>query len=73
MLEEAEQQAAEKVKAAMKEAEDIIHELRSIKEEHKSFKDHELINAKKRLEDERYVIVLSLDRCNDFFFFWLRS
>lgn len=41
MLEEAEQQAAEKVKAAMKEAEDIIHELRSIKEEHKSFKDHE--------------------------------
>nr|WGE05307.1 hypothetical protein P5640_01630 [Bacillus subtilis] len=50
MLEEAEQQAAEKVKAAMKEAEDIIHELRSIKEEHKSFKDHELINAKKRLE-----------------------
>lgn len=50
MLEEAEQQAAEKVKAAMKEAEDIIHELRTIKEEHKSFKDHELINAKKRLE-----------------------
>ncbi len=50
MLEEAEQQAADKVKAAMKEAEDIIHELRSIKEEHKSFKDHELINAKKRLE-----------------------
>lgn len=50
-MEEAELQAAEKVKAATKEAEDIIYELRSIKEEHKPFKDHELINAKKRLED----------------------
>lgn len=51
LLEEAEQKAIEKVNAATKEAEDIIQELRLIKSEHKSFKDHELINAKKRLED----------------------
>ncbi|MET1138508.1 endonuclease MutS2, partial [Bacillus subtilis] len=42
LYEEAEQKAAEKVKAAMKEADDIIQSLRMIKEDHKAFKDHEL-------------------------------
>lgn len=51
LYEEAEQKAAEKVKAAMKEADDIIQSLRMIKEDHKAFKDHELIEAKKRLEE----------------------
>ncbi|MBU8787073.1 MULTISPECIES: endonuclease MutS2 [Bacillus] len=51
LYEEAEQKAAEKVKEAMKEAEDIIQSLRMIKDEQKTFKDHELIEAKKRLEE----------------------
>ncbi|MFT0802161.1 endonuclease MutS2 [Bacillus swezeyi] len=51
LYEEAEQKAAEKVKEAMKEADEIIQSLRMIKEDHKAFKDHELIEAKKRLEE----------------------
>ncbi|KKB72634.1 MULTISPECIES: endonuclease MutS2 [Bacillus] len=51
LYEEAEQKAAEKVKEAMKEADDIIQSLRMIKDEQKTFKDHELIEAKKRLEE----------------------
>lgn len=35
----------------MKEADEIIQSLRMIKEDHKAFKDHELIDAKKRLEE----------------------
>ncbi|NPC93663.1 endonuclease MutS2 [Bacillus sp. WMMC1349] len=50
LYEQAEQKAAEKVKEAMKEADDIIRSLRMIKAEQKTFKDHELIEAKKRLE-----------------------
>ncbi|GLF90063.1 endonuclease MutS2 [Bacillus safensis] len=51
LLEEAEQKAKEKIEQASKEAEDIIQELRSIKSEHRSFKEHELIDARKRLEE----------------------
>ncbi|MDI3411246.1 Smr/MutS family protein [Bacillus sonorensis] len=51
LYEEAEQKAAEKVREAVKEADEIIQSLRMIKEDHKAFKDHELIDAKKRLEE----------------------
>ncbi|MGE6628948.1 endonuclease MutS2 [Bacillus sp. NPDC077027] len=51
LLEKAEQEAKEKVDQATKEAEDIIHELRTLKSEHRSFKEHELIDARKRLEE----------------------
>ncbi|MFN2747721.1 endonuclease MutS2 [Bacillus sp. z60-18] len=51
LYEEAEKKAAEKVKEAMREADEIIQSLRMIKEDHKAFKDHELIEAKKRLEE----------------------
>ncbi|MBS4162622.1 endonuclease MutS2, partial [Klebsiella pneumoniae] len=46
LYEEAEQKAAEKVREAVKEADEIIQSLRMIKEDHKAFKDHELIDAK---------------------------
>ncbi|BBP91397.1 hypothetical protein BsIDN1_50150 [Bacillus safensis] len=52
LLEEAEKKSGrKKIEQASKEAEDIIQELRSIKNEHRSFKEHELIDARKRLEE----------------------
>lgn len=51
LLEEAEQKAIEKVAEASKEAEEIIKSLRAIRDDQKAFKDHELIEAKKRLEE----------------------
>ncbi|ALC81960.1 MULTISPECIES: endonuclease MutS2 [Bacillus] len=51
LLEEAEKKAIDKVAEASKEAEEIIKSLRAIRDDQKAFKDHELIEAKKRLEE----------------------
>ncbi|MGP1909156.1 endonuclease MutS2 [Metabacillus sp. JX24] len=52
LFEKAEKKAAEKVEAAQAEAESIIRELRRMQKEHRTgIKEHELIDAKKRLED----------------------
>jgi len=51
LLMEAEKEAHKKVEEAQKEAEEIIRHLRKMqKEQHAIIKDHELIEAKKRLE-----------------------
>lgn len=51
LYEEAKRKAEEKVEAARKEAEHIIRDLRKMqKREHTLIKDHELIEARKRLE-----------------------
>jgi DNA mismatch repair protein MutS2 len=51
LFEEAEKKAIEKVNEAQEEAEEIIKSLRAIRDDQKAFKDHELIEAKKRLEE----------------------
>ncbi|MBU9721189.1 MULTISPECIES: endonuclease MutS2 [Bacillaceae] len=51
VLKEAEEKAAESVKKAKLEAESIIGELREIQKNNPHIKDHELIDAKKRLEE----------------------
>ncbi|MDX8290064.1 endonuclease MutS2 [Metabacillus indicus] len=52
LFEKAEKKAAEKVEAAQAEAESIIRELRRMQKEHRTgIKEHELIDAKKRLEE----------------------
>ncbi|MDQ0230980.1 endonuclease MutS2 [Metabacillus malikii] len=52
LFEKAEQEAAKKVEDAQKEAEKIIQELRKMrKEQHAQVKEHELIEARKRLEE----------------------
>jgi DNA mismatch repair protein MutS2 len=52
LYEKAEQKAEEKVEEARQEAEKIIHELRRLrKEQHATIKEHELIDARKRLEN----------------------
>ncbi|MGG4491842.1 endonuclease MutS2 [Metabacillus idriensis] len=52
LYEQAEKKAAEKVEAAKAEAESIIRELRKMQKEHRTgIKEHELIDAKKRLEE----------------------
>ena len=51
LFEKAEQKAAASIEKATAEAEDVIRELRKMrKEQHASVKEHELIDAKKRLE-----------------------
>ncbi|MDG5786934.1 endonuclease MutS2 [Evansella sp. AB-P1] len=50
ILKDAEEKAAESLKKAKAEAEAIITELRTIQKNNPTIKDHELINAKKRLE-----------------------
>ncbi|MBU9714297.1 endonuclease MutS2 [Evansella tamaricis] len=50
ILRAAEEKAAESVKKAKQEAESIISELREIQKNNPQIKDHELIAAKKRLE-----------------------
>ncbi|MGM7720909.1 endonuclease MutS2 [Metabacillus sp. Hm71] len=52
LYEKAERKAEEKIEEARKEAEKIIHDLRRMrKEQHAQVKEHELIDARKRLED----------------------
>ncbi|WP_226667106.1 endonuclease MutS2 [Metabacillus litoralis] len=52
LYEKAERKAQEKVEEATQEAQKIIHDLRKLrKEQHAQVKEHELIDAKKRLED----------------------
>jgi DNA mismatch repair protein MutS2 len=52
LYEKAEQKAEQKVEEARQEAEKIIHELRRLrKEQHATIKEHELIDARKRLEN----------------------
>lgn len=52
LYEKAERKAQEKVEEASQEAQKIIHDLRKMrKEQHAQVKEHELIDAKKRLED----------------------
>jgi DNA mismatch repair protein MutS2 len=52
LYEKAERKAEEKVEEARQEAEKIIHDLRKMrKEQHVQIKEHELIAARKRLED----------------------
>ncbi|MCH1627323.1 endonuclease MutS2 [Ferdinandcohnia quinoae] len=52
LIEKAEQKAAETIKKATSEAEEIIRELRKMQaNQHASIKEHELIDARKRLED----------------------
>ena len=51
LFEKAEQKAAASIEKATAEAEDVIRELRKMrKDQHASVKEHELIDAKKRLE-----------------------
>jgi DNA mismatch repair protein MutS2 len=50
VLQAAEDKAADSIKKAKEEAEQIIEELREIQKHNPAVKDHELINAKKRLE-----------------------
>ncbi|UTR15549.1 endonuclease MutS2 [Salipaludibacillus sp. LMS25] len=50
VLQSAEEKAAESIKKAKEEAEQIIEELRDIQKNNPAVKDHELIDAKKRLE-----------------------
>ncbi|MGO4888642.1 endonuclease MutS2 [Anaerobacillus sp. MEB173] len=50
LLEEAEEKATEAIGKAKAEAESIIKELRKIQKENPNIKEHELIDAKKRLE-----------------------
>lgn len=52
-LEEAEQKAQEYVAKAMKEAEDVIQELRELASKQEVVKEHVLIEAKKKLENLR--------------------
>lgn len=52
LYEKAERKAQEKVEEASQEAQKIIHDLRKMrKEQHAQVKEHELIDAKKRLEE----------------------
>ncbi|MBO1514281.1 endonuclease MutS2 [Metabacillus bambusae] len=52
LYEKAERKAEEKVEEARQEAEKIIHELRKLRKDHNAqVKEHELIDARKRLED----------------------
>ncbi|QGQ47462.1 endonuclease MutS2 [Metabacillus sediminilitoris] len=52
LYEKAELKAEQKVEEARQEAEKIIHELRRLrKEQHATIKEHELIDARKRLEN----------------------
>ncbi|MCD7032836.1 endonuclease MutS2 [Metabacillus sp. GX 13764] len=56
LFEKAEKQAEERLAAAREEAEGVIRELRRMsKEQHASVKEHELINARKRLEEAQPV------------------
>ncbi len=50
VLKEAEEKAAESVEKAKAEAEQVIHELREMQKNNPAIKEHELIDAKKRLE-----------------------
>lgn len=50
VLKKAEEKAAESVQKAKAEAEQVIHELREMQKNNPSIKEHELIDAKKRLE-----------------------
>jgi len=57
LLDEAKRKAAETMKAAQREAEEVIRELRQLqKEKLAEIKEHELIAAKKRLEDATPVM-----------------
>jgi DNA mismatch repair protein MutS2 len=52
LYEKAERKAEEKVEEARQEADKIIHELRKLRKDHNAqVKEHELIDARKRLED----------------------
>jgi len=52
LFEKAERKASEKLEEANREAENIIRDLRKLrKEQHAQVKEHELIDAKKRLEE----------------------
>ncbi len=56
LYEKAERKASEKLDEARREAEDIIRDLRKLrKEQHAQVKEHELIDAKKRLEEAQPV------------------
>ena len=56
IFEQAEQKASEKLEEANREAENIIRDLRKLrKEQHAQVKEHELIDAKKRLEEAQPV------------------
>ncbi|SDZ53635.1 DNA mismatch repair protein MutS2 [Evansella caseinilytica] len=57
ILQEAESKAAESLKKAKEEAEAIIAELREIQKNNPQIKDHELIEAKKRLEQAEPKLV----------------
>lgn len=60
LFEKAERSAAEKLEEARKEAEQIIKDLRKMrKEQHAQVKEHELIDAKKRLEEAQPHFVKS--------------
>jgi len=60
LYEKAERSAAEKLEEANKEAEQIIRDLRKMrKEQHAQVKEHELIDAKKRLEEAQPHFVKS--------------
>jgi len=58
VLQAAEDRAAHSVKKATEEAEQIIAELREMQKNNKGIKDHELIDAKKRLEQAEPTLVL---------------
>lgn len=56
LFEQAERKASEKLEEANREAESIIRDLRKLrKEQHAQVKEHELIDAKKRLEEAQPV------------------
>ncbi len=56
IFEQAERKASEKLEEANREAESIIRDLRKLrKEQHAQVKEHELIDAKKRLEEAQPV------------------
>ncbi|MGD7007681.1 endonuclease MutS2 [Metabacillus sp. 84] len=60
LFEEAEKKAAERLEEAKNEAEEVIRHLRKLqKEQHASVKEHELIDAKKRLEEAQPVFAKS--------------
>lgn len=56
MMEKAARKAADLVEKARAEAEDIISELRKMRFENANIKEHELINARKRLDEAAPVI-----------------
>ncbi|UCZ52200.1 endonuclease MutS2 [Bacillus shivajii] len=57
VLKAAEDKAAESVKKAKAEAEQVIRELRDMQKKNPSIKEHELIDAKKRLEEAEPELV----------------